>query len=45
MEKLNIISHRKLKDVEFAMVYVFETTVLVTPNLGFKKAQNMRYDT
>ena len=40
-----VIFQTKLKDVEFAMVYAVETTVLVTPNLGFKKAHNMRYDT
>ena len=40
-----MVCQTKLKDVEFAMVYAFETTVLVTPSLGFKKAHNMRYDT
>ena len=40
-----MVCQTKIKDVEFSMVYVFETTILVTPNLGFKKDHNMRYDT
>ena len=40
-----MVCQTKLNDVEFYMVYAFETTVLVTPNLGFKKTHNMIYDT
>ena len=40
-----MVCQTKIKDVEFSMVYGFETTILVTPNLGFKRSHNMRYDT